>query len=290
MAQPAVRFIALFDALYIAGLVSLIAIVLTAWLSPTIRRSSTWFMFIWSWLLLSIANIIIVGQQTGPEPMTGICLFQAMLIYGLPVLSSFYAVAFTLQVYVNIQGAIQGRPGVSRNQLIAIHALPIVSCVGVFIEVLVLGLSRPDAITRDDTGMFCHLASSFPSRLTAGITIFAMVVFMVLGFRLYRIIRRRQEALIEISGPGAKGYLSRDVVTRVLVFSCCPIIALTVSSLQYLSSSHLKDTTSNIILAGLPLVASFIFGTQKDILRVWTSFIPHREMDPGDREIKPATA
>ena len=86
MAQSTIRLIALFDALYIVGLVSLIAIILTAWLSPTIRRSSTWFMFIWSWVFSSTANTLILGQQMGPEPMTGICLFQAMLVYGSPVL------------------------------------------------------------------------------------------------------------------------------------------------------------------------------------------------------------
>ncbi|KAF5327130.1 hypothetical protein D9619_004956 [Psilocybe cf. subviscida] len=290
MAQTAVHLIVLFDTLFIVGLVSLAAIVLTAWLSPTIRRSSTWFMFIWSWLLISIANIILVGQQTGTEPMAGICLFQAMLVYGLPVLSSFYAVTFTLQVYLTIQGAMQGRSTMSKKQLIGIHALPIVSCVGVFIEVLVIGLSSPDTVARDDTGMICHLTSSFPRRLTAGITILAMVLFIFFGFLLFRIVRRRQDAFLEISGPGTKAYLSGDVVIRVLVFSCCPTFALAISGLKYLSSSHDKDATSNLILAGLPLVASFIFGSQKDILRVWTSFIPRQGMDPDVKEIKPATA
>jgi hypothetical protein len=81
-----IQFIIAFDVLYFIGLFSLLFIIATALLSPSIQRSSTWYMFIWSWIITCISSLILVGQQTGPAPSTAVCLFQAMLIYTTPVL------------------------------------------------------------------------------------------------------------------------------------------------------------------------------------------------------------
>lgn len=79
-------FIVAFDVLQIVGFLLLVPVVLTAWRSPRVQRTSTWFAFVLSWVLSSVAFVIIVGQQTGPAPMAGVCLFQAALIYATPAL------------------------------------------------------------------------------------------------------------------------------------------------------------------------------------------------------------
>ncbi|KAF8968133.1 hypothetical protein BDZ97DRAFT_1755535 [Flammula alnicola] len=56
-----------FNIYYAVGLVSL-----------EIERA---FIFIASWFFTSLANLILLGQQTGAPPATGVCLMQAVLIY-----------------------------------------------------------------------------------------------------------------------------------------------------------------------------------------------------------------
>jgi len=83
--QSAYR-IALFDTFYIVGGLLVLANLLTAWLSPHINRASTWTMFHFSWFLTAVVNLLLLGQQTGPEPNKALCLVQSMFIYAAPVL------------------------------------------------------------------------------------------------------------------------------------------------------------------------------------------------------------
>ncbi|KAF5327048.1 hypothetical protein D9619_005005 [Psilocybe cf. subviscida] len=244
---PNVQFIVAFDILYFIGLFSLLFIIATALLAPSIQRSSTWYMFIWSWIITCITSLILVGQQTGPAPSTGVCLFQATLIYATPVLSSIYALAFMLQAFLNIRGAIRDGFGSSRAHMILIHALPLGTSAIVLIEAFVLGLTQPGTIKRIDSGMYCHLSNPLPGQISSGITIAAMISFMIIGFWTIIMLQRRR---VSMSGKDGSGTLSPDVVTRVLVFSFFPIIGLALSSLHYLAKN---GTTANIILAARPV-------------------------------------
>lgn len=112
---PDLQLIVAFNVLQIVGFLLLVPVILTAWLSPRVRRTSTWFSFVLSWVLSSVAYFILMGQQTGPPPNAGVCLFQAALIYATPALyvcvtvgywlmlmqrsrNAFTAVAYLLQV------------------------------------------------------------------------------------------------------------------------------------------------------------------------------------------------
>jgi hypothetical protein len=64
-----------------AGFLSVAIVVVTAWLSPRIYRTSTWYSFMGSWMFFCLSYFVIVGQQVGAEPDFGVCLTQAALIY-----------------------------------------------------------------------------------------------------------------------------------------------------------------------------------------------------------------
>lgn len=80
------QLVFVYNALLITGLVLQLPVVLTAWLSPRIQRSSTWFPFLGSWIVSSLVYLLLVGQQTGPPPFFGLCVTQAALVYAVPVL------------------------------------------------------------------------------------------------------------------------------------------------------------------------------------------------------------
>lgn len=86
--HPHKTLIIIFDILYTVGPVSLLLILLTAWLSRDVRRRPTWFMAVGSWVVISVANTLLIGHQTGSADQIpdGLCVVQAILIYASPVL------------------------------------------------------------------------------------------------------------------------------------------------------------------------------------------------------------
>ncbi|KAF9477902.1 hypothetical protein BDN70DRAFT_77027 [Pholiota conissans] len=278
--ESMIHLIVAFDALYIIGVVFLGVILVTVGRSFHIKRASTWFMFIFSWFLTSLVNLLILGQQTGPQPGQGICLLQATLIYGTPVFAALYAVAFLLQVHFSIRNAIMGSStALSKTQVTLIHALPCFSFCAIVIETLTLGLMNPETVERDPSGMYCHLSSAIPRQVTAAITIAAMITFLILGFVVFFKLRRRWQAVRAMSFEKAisQPQISPDVATRVLIFSFCPIIALALSSIQYIPHYSADANQLNMILAVLPIVAGLIFGSQRDILRAWMNCLQRKE-------------
>jgi hypothetical protein len=79
-------FIIAFDVLNLFSVITLSAVFLTAYFSPRIRRVPTWYLYIFSWDVYSLSYVLIVGKQTGAEPIWGWCLCQAVAVYASPVL------------------------------------------------------------------------------------------------------------------------------------------------------------------------------------------------------------
>ena len=75
-----------FDVLQIIGLITISAILCIVWFSPRIRRSSTWFSYMFSWVFSSISQLLLIGHQTGPILGHILCLCQAMLSNSAPAL------------------------------------------------------------------------------------------------------------------------------------------------------------------------------------------------------------
>ena len=70
-----------FDALVILGLVLLVVTFLTAWLSPSVKRTPTWYSFIFAGILAAVSKTLLFGHQGGPAPNTSLCFVQAILVY-----------------------------------------------------------------------------------------------------------------------------------------------------------------------------------------------------------------
>lgn len=86
MIETGVRLIIAYNSLLIIGIVILVLVILTAWLSPRVHRHPTWYLFMASWLIGAFAFVLIIGQQTGPPPQRGLCHFQAALDFAAPML------------------------------------------------------------------------------------------------------------------------------------------------------------------------------------------------------------
>jgi len=78
--------IAIFNTICIIGLVLLVAVFLTALGSSKVLRTPTWFSYIAAGIILSVTNVLIIGQQIGPDPVKWVCFMQAILIYPVVIL------------------------------------------------------------------------------------------------------------------------------------------------------------------------------------------------------------
>ncbi|KAF9048695.1 hypothetical protein BJ165DRAFT_1044982 [Panaeolus papilionaceus] len=268
-ARPNVHLIIVFDTLYIFGFMSMMVVVLTAWISSRIQRVSLWFLFMSSWVITSASNLLLLGQQTGNPPNFSLCLIQASLIYSTPALSATSGVAFMLHVYLSVRLALKSNTRVPRFATYLMHLIPCAAFLGVLIEVLVIGLLSPHNVVPDTSGMYCHIAERIPNKITAGIAIVSMLFIMILDVMVTLTLRRLWRETGRLQPLYTHEHVSLDSIIRVIVFGFCPMISLAVSFLQYIPKHAQEGAKLNIILAILPICAFLIFGSQRDILRAW---------------------
>ncbi|KAF9477906.1 hypothetical protein BDN70DRAFT_896125 [Pholiota conissans] len=237
--QPNATYVVVFDVLYILGPVSLLVILLTAWRSPNVRRPSTWFMAVGSWVVIGIANILLIGHQMGPKPPHGICLAQAMMIYASPVLQ------LDFKFYI----------------------IPSTIAFSVAIEVLTLGLLEPKKVNRDASGLYCNFSDSSPRKTTGGSIMCGLLIVLLLEVLIilkYRRASRESTQLLDSEFCKGRTNISGDHIARILGFTACAIISFLVSVIQYLPDNFGVDNGKvSLVQASLPCCAGLIFGTQR---------------------------
>ncbi|CAA7269634.1 unnamed protein product [Cyclocybe aegerita] len=268
--QPYIPYIVAFDIIHIAGLIIIGSTVLTAWLSPRIRRGPMWFMFEIAWLSAPIGHLLLLGQQTGPPPSTGYCLFQATFVYGTPVFYAWYACSFMLHVYLSLRRTMGGYAAMPKKYSALFHILPCSVFFLIVLEVVIYGLLHKSSVERDPSGMYCNIRDRLPNKITAGFSIVPIIPLLVIEVLVYRAIRHHTWREAGKTNWRNADHLTPEVVMRVLIFGVCPIGALIIGILQYFAwdTDH-GGAELNLGLAMLPTLVGLIFGTQKDILRVW---------------------
>ncbi|KAJ8521367.1 hypothetical protein ONZ45_g1942 [Pleurotus djamor] len=280
---PKPHLIAAFNAVQITGLVLLLLVILTSWLSPKVKRSIPWYNIIISWIFSAFSFLLIIGKQTGPEPPFGLCLLQSIFIYAAPsMLVISHLISSTCSNLFLPPGTLvsacaslwsvssaTNRQSASRKWRFFIIFLPYIVPALVIIEALALGLTHRQTVKRTLDGMYCHLEMPTPSLITGGIVVFVMIaVLPVVGVTTYMFIRNwnafRQMRVRETGGVPPR------MVIRFGIFCLLPLPIVTIS----LVSINFRDggpqsAEIQVGIATLPIVAALIFGTQTDILSVW---------------------
>ncbi|KAF9559489.1 hypothetical protein CPC08DRAFT_515382 [Agrocybe pediades] len=151
--------IILFDISSVAGLVLLTAVFLTAWGSSGAARTPTWFTFIGSLIVLSGTNILIMGEQTGPEPTKWACFLQAIFIYPEVVFNAHAGAALLVQVYLSMLSIERSRI-LPRKYVTWLVVCPVASTFAI----LVLSTVLQDGSHQSICSQTRHLRNAMPSR------------------------------------------------------------------------------------------------------------------------------
>ncbi|OBZ66316.1 hypothetical protein A0H81_13851 [Grifola frondosa] len=236
------------------GGAGLLAVLLTAIFDPKIYRHFTWLNFCITWIIYSISYTLLAftGKQTSPEPPAyPLCLAQASLIYAAPVLVASSTFALVLQLWFTLSSALSppvkgndrgGRYWI-RNALLLV--LPYVAWFAVVIAILVVGSTHPDTVRRAGGLVYCVINTGTPGNIVAifvAAVMFVMIIFDIyIGVVLYRNWRALRVSSVSL------------------------LLAARSSSL-----SAVSYFAGNTIIALMPFIAFLVFGTQRDILRVWT--------------------
>ncbi|KAF8962439.1 hypothetical protein BDZ97DRAFT_1112705 [Flammula alnicola] len=265
-ATAALTIIVTCNILEILGLVILIAILCTAWFSARVPRTSTWFLLVFSTILCNISSIMLLGQQTGPEPNMSICLVQAAMAYSTAVFNAFSGTAFVLQVYLSMTLVHNYYTLFSRRIVLMLNVLSTLMLCGSLTIILVYAVRNPSFVVRDPSGIRCHITSPLVRIMSIGISIGAaavgLILQVVIGIKLHRAGNSFDSLPIQSKIP-------RAVIIRVFIFSAISFILIVLGLVSYSPMYEEGSGISDITLASTPLVGGIVFGTQKDILRVW---------------------
>ncbi|KAF8916770.1 hypothetical protein CPB85DRAFT_1431747 [Mucidula mucida] len=267
-----IRYTIVFNGMHFVAFAVLCAILITALFSKHVRRTSTWHLFIMSWMLHCVTFFLILGKQYGtPEPSFGICLTQAALLYATPVFNAVISANLAIHVFLSVSAITRGNdPKLGRYPVLTLMVVPPFLYVAMIVVVAILGLRERALVQRDGTGMFCNLSNRIGLVVTSCFVVLASLHSLFLKNRrmIHRINRHSED----------RAFVS--VALRIGAFSLLPIFALGIVFVLSIIApdawTPVSGSKINLVTASLPLAAGVAFGTQKDIIKTWMFWRPRR--------------
>ncbi|KAF8917528.1 hypothetical protein CPB85DRAFT_169294 [Mucidula mucida] len=265
--------VATFDTMVVVGFVMIAIVLVPAWRSSEIHRLKTWFAFMISGLVASGSYLMIVGHQFGEEPAFGLCLVQASLIYGAPVLTGSFSLSFTVELYSILFNAVRcGGCGRHKSSKWFI-AIPLIVYFGVLCEVFVTGLLDHSKIARNSSHVYCTATVSYPYYITGIVDLFTTMTILVLEVvMLHMLVVTRKELGLHRS---ANDMFPASLFFRALLFSFWTVLAIGLSAVVLVSTIEFSPYWV-VFFPAFCIAVAIIFGTQKDILEFYRDFFTKR--------------
>ncbi|KAG8898905.1 hypothetical protein FRC00_002146, partial [Tulasnella sp. 408] len=229
------------------------------------------------------------GHQSGAEPPFGLCLAQASLLSGAPVMSCAAGLALVMQVFLGLRNLVKkvstsGRmtPKEDRRYRIdtrwrarAFVIVPYILLFAFTLASVIIGLGNRSAVTRSRAWLFCSIdgpivmAVSVVSAILSGIT---LIFEAWIAWIFYR-------HGTQVASTKTESAFNVRIILRVVAFSFYSGFCW----LSFVIIGTKSDIVPWMLTACVPLVAFVIFGSQKSVLRVWAFWIPRtprEEMQP----------
>jgi len=167
---------------------------------------------------------------------------------------------------VHLQETCQGAKVVNKDYTsVKVLFLPYVLFLGICAESLAFGLTRPESIRVTGSGMYCNSGLAVPGRISAGIVTVVLAPAIIIEIFMVISLRKYWAVFQGLAGSSRVNLLS--MMFRVFLFSVFGIFALGLSIFFFFTVHH--GAALNIVVAFIPVMAVCVFGSQKDLLRVW---------------------
>jgi len=262
----------IFVALQGSGCIGILILLITAWLSPSVKRYPTWYSLGIAWVIQSFTYMLLFigGQQMNPKPDVTLCRFQASLVYACAVMVSFATLALFIQLWQQVSTVHSGA-GPTHTRILMSHLIvtPYVMFIVMVIASAVVVSLQPDSVVLE-TGMFCGISAHnyIMGKLSSGLVILTTggaVIFQ--GITAYKLIRNWRYIRQQLKLAGNTDLLSH--VFRSAAFACCSLLAITTSIVVLGAKGTVVNSFANITIAFLPVSFWLMFGTQRDFARAW---------------------
>ncbi|KAI0337239.1 hypothetical protein BDW22DRAFT_1433464 [Trametopsis cervina] len=248
-----------------------LAMLVTALASKRVNRHVTWLNFCITWIIYVISYTLLLysGHQFSEEPPAfALCLTQAALVYGAPVLVASSTVSLVVQIWFSLRMVVTWQQPEHRARApsywtVLLVAMPYIVWFPVTMAALSLGLADHDSVVRSDSADYCSIATGVPGHITAGLVAFFVVIAIVFEALIANFLRRYWGAYNKLRPVGQIGL---SMVIRTACFLALNIIAVS----QIVVFLAKQFTIANIWISITPIAAVAVFGTQRDIMRVWT--------------------
>jgi len=149
------------------------------------------------------------------------------------------------------------------------HVFPYVMSSISFLGAFML-LRDPLDVERTSSHMFCHVKSPGPATLTGILCVVPLVIALVLEAWAAILLVRHWSTFRRVLRCNSDSPVTVSILVRILVFTAVPVtgISLTITSIVS-PSANVDETTWDVLLLTLPILAALAFGTRRDILRGW---------------------
>ncbi|KAH6908797.1 hypothetical protein BKA70DRAFT_252954 [Coprinopsis sp. MPI-PUGE-AT-0042] len=248
-----------FLALQMFGLCGGIMLLITALLSPSVGRHSTWFSFMFSWVLSagSYCLLLFAGRTYDIDPPHAICLTQAAMVYAVPPLTAATTVSLVIQMYRTVKHQTSNLEIRSRRIFTAmLLGVPYFLYVAMLFGCVTASLINPDIVQRASNSFYCNLSIRTPSRIASvSVALLLGVTIVIQGITLWAL-------------RGNWGVVKGSIL-RVCAFSMFGILAGVLAIIFATARNRSFEPALSLALACIPAGAILIFGTQEDIVRAW---------------------
>uniref|UniRef100_A0A0W0FKU5 G-protein coupled receptors family 1 profile domain-containing protein n=1 Tax=Moniliophthora roreri TaxID=221103 RepID=A0A0W0FKU5_MONRR len=224
-------------------------------------------------------------------------LIAASLLYGVPAISSIAAFTLVLQMFLVIRASFYGQSYHERDHVFRTWLMVVAPYAAWLISIVVtaaVGAANPENVSRGRRFFYCSVLSD---PLTDTIMIAAaLVLFATLALEVATVILFYKGWRKVQQGSSSKG-IELNLPLRILSFGlylvlCMRYISSVIPeaivkrlflgySLSLLSVQSPESPAPDLIIASASSVVVFIFGTQKDIIRVFCFWkkVPRRDSD-----------
>lgn len=268
---PNIPLLEYFFTVQITGGVGVLIVLLTVLLSSRVRRHTVWTSFCVTWIIsvVSYCLLLIAGQQTGAQPNPTLCLIQASMIYGAPVLTAQSMLCLVCQLWSTLKRNSSAKvQGERTAQTILLLVFPYTIYVLALVESLVIGLLNPTKVVRAPSDIYCIISNTIPGKVSGVIVIITEAITIFYEARIGLIVYYNWR---HFNRPDTTGSISPTLMIRVAVFTFFGFVTIAASLVLL---SHVASIVPNVFIAIMPLAAFLVFGTQLDIVRVWIFWRP----------------